>query len=140
MADYGTEVFKQIWRKSGFLAALDQIEPRGDITPESFRRMNAAAMQEKLNEMRKELSRMQDALDRVQHDTRIGMTGAKINSAHFDQNLITLGGWVVSALETFGKMQFYLSEAGYKRTQGFLYKYMESDTPTHPSYESSNDL
>lgn len=132
MAEYGSEAFKQQWRQRGFFVALDTLTG-GKATPAEMRQMNCRLMRTKIAEMRQELARMQSALDRIDHDTMAGANGGRVEQLHLERNVVELGGWIASALESYTMMDFYLSEAGYSKAHGFINN-MTSDG-VHPSRE-----
>jgi len=132
MAEYGTEQFKELWRQRGFFPALDSSPRHGKSSVEEMRRLNCHLMREKIAEMRKELSRMQSVLDRLDHDTMAGFTGGKVEQLHLERNVVEMGGWIASVLESYSMMDFYISEAGFRKVQGFI-KPQTADSDAHPS-------
>lgn len=132
MAEFGSPAFNEIWRKSGFFAALDSSAMHGQATAASMRSMNCRHLREKIPEIRKELGRLAAAVDRLDHDTLTGAAGGKVEYLHFERDVVELGGWVVSLMESYGALEYYLSEAGFQKVNGWLEKW--SDGPsTHAS-------
>ncbi|MBL8218878.1 MAG: hypothetical protein JNL62_06600 [Bryobacterales bacterium] len=134
MAEYGTEAFKELWRQRGFFAALDSSPRHGQSSVEEMRRLNCSLMREKIAEMRKELARMQSVLERLDHDTMAGSAGGKVEQLHLERNVVEMGGWIASVLESYAMMDFYLSEAGFRKAQGFISR-QTSESGAHPSRE-----
>lgn len=132
MAEYGTPAFRELWRKSGFFAALDSSAVHGKATAAEMRSMNCRHMREKLPEIRKEVARLAAALDRVNHDTLAGAAGGKVEHQHFERDVVEMGGWIASLLESYGVFYFYLSEPGYQKVNGWMQKWNEGPGP-HPS-------
>lgn len=133
MAEYGSEAFKQLWRQRGFFVALDALTG-GKATPAEMRQMNCRLMRTKIAEMRKELARMQSALDRIDHDTMAGANGGKVEQLHLERNVVELAGWIASALESYSMMDFYLTEAGFTKANGFI------NSMTYNGLHPSRDL
>lgn len=134
MAEYGSEAFKELWRQRGFFVALDALTG-GKATPAQMRQMNCRLMRTKIAEMRKELARMQSALDRLDHDTMAGANGGKVEQLHLERNVVELGGWIASALESYSMMDFYISEASYRKVHGFITPWTSNGV--HPSRETT---
>jgi len=132
MAEFGTEAFKELWRQRGFFAALDSSPRHGKSSVEDMRRLNCRLMREKIAEMRKELARMQSVVDRLDHDTMAGAAGGKVEQMHLERNVIEMGGWIASVLESYANLDFYISEAGYRKAQGFITP-QALDSGAHPS-------
>lgn len=132
MAEYGTEAFKEIWRQKGFFAALDSSAQHGKASVGEMRRLNCGLMREKIAEMRKEVVRMQGVLDRLDHITQAGASGGKVEQLPLERNVVEMGGWIASVLESFSRMDLYISEAGYRKVAGFIQSQTVASA-THPS-------
>lgn len=131
MSAYGTEEFKELWRRRGFFVAVETITPTDKATPADFRRLNATVMRDAAVKLRKEIARMQAAVDRIEHELQTGVAGGKMNQVHLEPNIVEVGGWIASTLQSFGGLGFYLSEAGFRKVEGWLKE--QSGDSVHPS-------
>ena len=130
MAEYGSNEFKQLWRAKGFFVALSAITG-GKATPEQMRSMNARLIDDRLAESRKEVAKISAALERIKLNIQPALQGGKADEVLLEQNIIALGGWIASILESYDTVSFYLSEAGYQKVSGF---FKEDWDQTHPSH------
>ena len=126
MAEFGTPAFKELWRQRGFFAALDSSPRHGKASVESMRAMNCDVVREKIPQLRKELARLSAVVDRLDHHTLAGSSGGKVEYLHFERDVVELAGWIASLLESYGGFEYYLSEAGFHKVNGWMKKWGEA--------------
>jgi hypothetical protein len=126
MAEFGTPAFNDLWRQRGFFAALDSSPRHGQASVESMRAMNCGVVREKIPQIRKELARLATVVDRLDHHTLAGSTGGRVEHLHFERDVVELAGWIASLLESYGGFEYYLSEPGFQKVNGWMKKWGEA--------------
>ena len=120
MPEYRTPGFNEIWRQKGYFAAVDSSPKHGQASKADMREVYFRSGKLKVAEMREELKRLAVMIDRLDHHMVVGISADRVDEMRFGQDVVELGGWVASLLESYGYFGYCLNESRFQKSRGMI--------------------